>query len=118
MSTTAYAHIRDIRARIFITLYTAVLVYLDDVFEHDVQAVHDFNQRFLRNEPQEDLVLDAFSKMLSVELPAIYGTFASNIIITSTLNLVTALLLEHETRGMEVCICLSNRQPSSFFPCL
>lgn len=103
MSITAYSHIPDERIRIFITLYTAALVYMDDFYEHDVEVVRNFNQRFMQNQPHGDAVQDAFTKMLLTELPTIYNPFVANLITTSTLNYVNGLLLEHDTRGMKVC---------------
>ncbi|KAF8889652.1 isoprenoid synthase domain-containing protein [Infundibulicybe gibba] len=99
MATTAYRHLTDQSTRIFIALYTAFLIYLDDVFRHDVSAISQFNDRFINQQPQGDAVLDSFANLL-LECPQHFGRFASNMIVTSTLNLVTAMLLEYETCGM------------------
>lgn len=101
MATTAYAHLDNKSTQIFIALYTAFLIYLDDVFQHDVEHVYCFNERFILCQAQDDPVLDGFASLLR-EFPQHFGRVVSNIMITSTLNLVTALLLEHETQDMKV----------------
>ncbi|TFK38295.1 isoprenoid synthase domain-containing protein [Crucibulum laeve] len=99
MATTAYSHLHKQDARIFIALYTAFLIYLDDIFQKDVGLVSEFNERFIHKRAQLDPVLDSFADLL-YELPQHFGRVVSNIMVTSTLNLVTALLLEHETQDM------------------
>lgn len=105
MAATAYAHLEDMPTQIYIAMYTAFLIYLDDVFQHDVAEVSSFNQRFITNQPQGDPVLDAFAYLL-LEMPERYGTLLSNMMITSTMKLVTALVLEKETSDMRVCSSL------------
>jgi len=101
MATTAYAHLNNKSTQILIALYTAFLIYLDDVFQHDVELVYCFNERFILCQAQDDPVLDGFASLLH-EFPQHFGRVVSNIMITSTLNLVTALLLEFETQDMKV----------------
>jgi hypothetical protein len=94
MACTAYAHLPCQSTREFIAWYTTILIYLDDMFQERVEIVAEFNERFTRNEPQGNSVLDLFSSLLR-EMPSRFGRVQSNIMVTSTLNLVTALLLEH-----------------------
>ncbi|KAF8882389.1 isoprenoid synthase domain-containing protein [Infundibulicybe gibba] len=101
MATTAYAHLTNQSTRIFIALYTGFLIYLDDVFQNDIDSVSCFNNNFIQRLPQKDPVLDGFASLLH-EFPQHFGRLVSNIMITSTLNLVSALLLEFETRNMTV----------------
>lgn len=101
MATTAYAHLPSEATRVLIAVYTACGIYLDDVFKQDVDIVRCFNQRFVQGTPQGEPVLDCFAGILR-ELPEHFGDVVSNIMVTSTLNAVTALLLEHDTRGMTV----------------
>lgn len=120
MATTAYAHLPLVRTRIFIAIYTAFLIYLDDVFQSRIDAVRGFNQRFIKKQPQGDAVLDAFAGFLH-EFPAHFGLVASNIMVTATLNLVTALLLEQEMRNLTVrrifrTLVAANTQPIDSSP--
>ncbi|EDR03562.1 uncharacterized protein LACBIDRAFT_331339 [Laccaria bicolor S238N-H82] len=107
MATTAYAHLDNKSTQIFIALYTAFLIYLDDVFQHDIELVYCFNERFILCQPQDDPVLDGFASLLR-EFPQHFGRVVSNIMTTSTLNLVTALLLEHETQNMKSSLDAHN----------
>ncbi|KAF8520312.1 terpenoid synthase [Gautieria morchelliformis] len=109
MVITAYAHLTDESIRLFISLYTAFLIYTDDVFQYQVDAVREFNERFVAQKPQQDPVLHSFANLLP-EFSRHFSAVASNIMITSTLNLITALLLEHDTRGMAV------RQAAGSYP--
>lgn len=103
MSTTAYVHLTDQASRIIIALYTAFLIYLDDIFQHDINVVRDFNHNFICGIKQSDPVLDAFASLLR-ELSQHWTRTVANLMIASTLNLVTALLLEFETSNMPVCL--------------
>ncbi|KII92799.1 hypothetical protein PLICRDRAFT_122793 [Plicaturopsis crispa FD-325 SS-3] len=99
MATTSYGHLPDIRGRIFVCLYAAYIMYADDVFSKDVSAVTEFNERFVRRQPQTDKVLNDLADLL-VRLPEYFGRIPANIIVSSCLDFVTALLVEHETEGM------------------
>jgi hypothetical protein len=101
MATTAYAHYPRKDTQIMICIYTAFLIYLDDKFQGDIDDVRDFNERFVLGEKQRDPTLECFAQLLR-EMPLHYGRVVSNIMVTSTLNLVTALLLEYETQDMPV----------------
>jgi hypothetical protein len=93
MGCTGYGHLPRRSTRILIAIYTACGIYLDDVFQEDVEAVSMFNQRFFEHAPQGDPVLDCFAQIL-LELGDHFERVVSNIMVTSTLNAVTALTLE------------------------
>ena len=97
LSTTAYAHLENKSTRILIALYTAFLTYLDDAFQYHMERLYYFNQRFMLHQPHDDPVLDALSELLH-ELPEHFGHAASSMMMISTLNFMTALLLEYETQ--------------------
>ena len=94
MSTTAYAHLTNYSTRIYIALYTGVLICLDDTYLDNKQGIMTFNERFMNNEPEKDPVLAAMGIILR-ETTRHFDCIPSNIIVTATLNLVTALSLEH-----------------------
>lgn len=54
--------------RTLIALYTAFLIYVDDIFQYHADAVHDFNELFVLPKPRGDFVLDFFAQ-LQLELP-------------------------------------------------
>ncbi|KAF9467087.1 isoprenoid synthase domain-containing protein [Collybia nuda] len=101
MALTGYAHLPDMSIRVSIALYTACGIYLDDKFKTDVDAVAKFNERFIRGTPQEDRVLDAFADII-LDILHRFPRVSGNMIVSSTLNAVNALLLEYETRNMKV----------------
>ncbi|KII85786.1 hypothetical protein PLICRDRAFT_295925 [Plicaturopsis crispa FD-325 SS-3] len=99
MATTSYGHLPDMRGRILVCLYAAYVLYADDAFSKDVSAVSEFNERFICRQPQKDKVLDDLADLL-VRLPEYFGRIPANIVVSSALDFITALLLEHETQGM------------------
>ncbi|KIJ29346.1 hypothetical protein M422DRAFT_188608, partial [Sphaerobolus stellatus SS14] len=101
MSANAYSHLENPSTKIFICLYTAFLIYLDDCFQKDVEAVTEFNERFVSSREQKGKLLDDFASLL-IEVPTHFCKIASNIIITATLNLVTALLIEQEAKKLKL----------------
>ncbi|KAK7036079.1 isoprenoid synthase domain-containing protein [Favolaschia claudopus] len=101
MGSFGYAHLPNRTTRILIAIYTACGIYLDDVYKEDVDAASMFNQRFFEHSPQADPVLDCFARVI-LELGDHFERVASNIMMTSTLNAVTALTLEFKTQGMPI----------------
>ncbi|KZV88144.1 hypothetical protein EXIGLDRAFT_651457 [Exidia glandulosa HHB12029] len=95
---TVYAHLPADHTRTIIGLLTAYFLYVEDLFEHDVGRVQDFNSRFARGEPQNDPALDGLAQLLR-ELPQHFPLIAANIIVMSFLNLFTGTLLEQATQG-------------------
>ncbi|KAH7921311.1 terpenoid synthase [Leucogyrophana mollusca] len=97
---TSYPHIR-LAERIEIALYTACAIYTDDTPGRGsaMDATYLFNERFTQNCGQDDRVLDAFADSIS-KISLYFKRVISNLVVTSTLNGVTAVLLEHETDTM------------------
>ncbi|KAF9492855.1 terpenoid synthase [Pleurotus eryngii] len=101
MAATAYKHLKSTETHLLIALYTAFLIFLDDTFHEDMDEVAEFNSRFITNKPNEIPNLNVFAELLR-DLPKYFNTIVANIMVTSTLNLVTALSLEQEIGGMKV----------------
>ncbi|KAF6808948.1 hypothetical protein CSOJ01_07218 [Colletotrichum sojae] len=87
--------------RHFIPAGVSFLVYLDDMFGNDIDAVQQFNHRFITRQPQANDLLGHFADLL-LEMPAIFGTIVANMMTTSTLNLVTALSIENEFEAVKL----------------
>lgn len=102
MARNAYCH-QPAHVQLYICFYTAFLVYLDDMFGNDIDAVQQFNHRFITRQPQANDLLDHFADLL-LEMPAIFGTIVANMMTTSTLNLVTALSIENEFEAVKVSL--------------
>ncbi|KAG0708641.1 hypothetical protein DFH29DRAFT_795041, partial [Suillus ampliporus] len=67
----------------------------------DMEHVYCFNERFTSCQPQGDAVLNAWDVLLR-ETPGHHSPLVSNLITTSTLDYISGLLLEYETKGMQV----------------
>ncbi|OJA14259.1 hypothetical protein AZE42_06866 [Rhizopogon vesiculosus] len=101
--SNAYAHLPDRSTRMWICLFTAVCSTIDDVVDkgQDITHVYHFNERFASCQPQADPVLSGLDALLR-EVVHHYPTLVSNLIVTSSLNFVSSLLLDHETKGMKI----------------
>ncbi|TFY79620.1 hypothetical protein EWM64_g4388 [Hericium alpestre] len=66
MGYIGYAHHPDGNVQLYISLYTAFLIYCDDMFENDILAVQEeFNGRFMMGQPQRHWILDPFETRLT-----------------------------------------------------
>ena len=97
---TTYGH-TTAEHRYFIALYTACLMYVDDLGERNLDAVMRFTGRFAKGETQPDPVLNCLADLLrrSHELWTQYG---SDAIIAGTLDAVTAMYIECTTKDMPI----------------
>ncbi|KAH0831846.1 isoprenoid synthase domain-containing protein [Lanmaoa asiatica] len=103
-AATAGVHLPHRPTQTWIALYTSCAIFVDDAvnsFLEEMPNIYLFNERFIRNEPQGNGVLDAFADIMR-RASELYHPVASHLITTSTLNFVTANLLEHETRSMKI----------------
>ncbi|KAI0770508.1 terpenoid synthase, partial [Fomes fomentarius] len=97
---TTYGHTTP-EHRYFIALYTACLMYVDDLGERDLDAVMRFTGRFAKGEEQPDPVLNCLAGLLrrSHELWSQYG---SDTIIAGTLDAVTAMYIEYTAQNLVI----------------
>ena len=103
-AATAGAHLVHRPTQIWIALYTSCAIFVEDTvdrFPTEMPNVYLFNDRFSRGEPQGNGVLDAFADIIR-RASDLYRPVASHLLTTSTLNFITANLLEHETSSMKV----------------
>ncbi|KAL5495979.1 hypothetical protein ACEPAH_3211 [Sanghuangporus vaninii] len=101
IGATGYAHLRDESVRIYIALYTGFMTYLDDVFVSYIDAIREFVPRFVARQPQQRKELDDFAALL-LEMPRFHNAVACNIILTSTLDYVSSLLIQYDVLGVPV----------------
>ncbi|KAF9016891.1 terpenoid synthase [Hymenopellis radicata] len=101
MTTIAYGHVEEPSMRMYIAVYTAVLYYIEDIFGSEVTGLANFHSQFCSAESHGDAVLDFFASLLRSTY-AYFDYVAANIIITSTLNFVTAMTLEHRTKDLKL----------------
>jgi hypothetical protein len=100
MVLTAYGHLTNEAARILISHYTTMLIYMDELCNNNIGFIKVFNEKFQRNELQDHIILEAFAEILQ-EFPQHFGD-ASMIMLTSSLNFTTSLLLENELLRLPV----------------
>ncbi|KAH0831860.1 isoprenoid synthase domain-containing protein [Lanmaoa asiatica] len=103
-AATAGVHLPHRPTQIWIALYTSCTIFVDDAvnrFQAEMPSIYLFNERFIRNELRGNGVLDAFADIIR-RASDLYHPVAYHLITTSTLNFVTANLLEHETRSMKI----------------
>ena len=82
MAATSYAHLSDGNVRIYIGLYTGFLTY----------AIREFVHRFVSRQRQQLKLLDDFAAFL-LEMPRVHNTMACNIILSSSLDYISSLLI-------------------------
>ncbi|CAA7261255.1 unnamed protein product [Cyclocybe aegerita] len=100
IAATAYAHLHNRDIQVFIALFTGFLVYLDDCVTHSVSGVDMFVERYISGQPQENDVLESLAFFLRGTYVH-YTGIQANIIMTSTLNFITSVVLENKTQTMQ-----------------
>ncbi|KAF8557707.1 terpenoid synthase [Imleria badia] len=104
-TTAACAHLPHRPTQIWISLYTACIAYVDDAMEDfplERTKIYRFNERFGRGQAHINGILDALADLLH-QVPYLgFQPVSSNLIVTSTLDFVTANILEHETKTMQI----------------
>jgi len=103
MASTAYAHLESRSTRVFIALYTAFLTWVDDAYTRDVIGVDSFTERFVTGQKQANEGLDGLDRFLR-ETNLHYHGIQANVILTASLNFMTATILDFETQGMPVSL--------------
>ena len=86
-----------------VSLYTVCITYMDDIAEHDLQAIGQFVQRLARGEPQENPVLGRMAALLGM-MHEHYPRISADLIITSTTDAVTGMYIECITKGAAVAL--------------
>ena len=103
MASAGYAHLESRPTQVFIALYNAFVIWIDDAYAQDVTGVDSFNERFVNGRQQANEGLDGFDRLLRETNLHFHGIQA-NVILTSSLNFSTSILLEFETQRMPVSL--------------
>lgn len=92
--------------QIWLALYTSCITYVDEIptrFPSDIPDIYLFADRFFGMKKQGNPTLDALADVFR-QVPDLFLPIPSKLIMTSSLNFITANLLEYETESMQVCI--------------
>ena len=103
-AATAGVHLPQRPTRIWLALYTSCAFSVDETpnsLQAELPNIYLFNDRFVRREPQGSAVLDAFADIIR-RASDLFQPISSHLITTSTMNFVTANLMEHETSSTKV----------------
>lgn len=98
---TSYQHLQDYPTRIFIAIYTALAVHIDDSYHLYAEGMEDFVSRFLQNEPQRFEALDNFASVIR-EVPHYWRIISSNFIVLAGMDFLTSMIIEGRVDDMEV----------------
>ncbi|OAX39480.1 terpenoid synthase [Rhizopogon vinicolor AM-OR11-026] len=106
-----YAYLPDRATKMWICLYTALHICIDDRVNRgkDTKHLYRFHERFANCKPQGDPGLQALDSLLR-EVHLYYPALVSSLITTSSLDFVSALLIELDTTDMQI----STKAP--FYP--
>jgi hypothetical protein len=106
MFCAGYAHLPDRATRMWICLFTGVSTRIDDILHDglDLVHLHSFNENFVNCRPQGNALLSALDELMR-EAHHHYSPLVANMIITSFLDSISGIMLEHGTNNMQVWCC-------------
>lgn len=101
--SNAYGHLPDYATKMWICLFTTVATCIDDMMlrAEDLVHMYRFNERFANCQPQGHPVLTTLDGLLR-EVTCHYSAPVSNLIVTSSLNFISSILLDSETQDMPI----------------
>ncbi|KAF9442113.1 terpenoid synthase [Macrolepiota fuliginosa MF-IS2] len=105
-----YKHLDNYSTQIYIGVWTALMVHIDDYYETYFDGLKEFSQRLIRQQPQRYPVLDQLVTMIH-ELPQHWGTVAANLILTTQMDFFTSTIIDSAIEGMEVKSSLAPDYP-------
>ncbi|KAG1810973.1 isoprenoid synthase domain-containing protein [Suillus subaureus] len=98
-----YAHLPDRATRMWICLFTILLICIDDMMDKgdDLVNMYSFYERFVNKQSQGDPVLNVLDALLR-DVVCYYSSPVSNLIVTSTFDFISSILLDNETKDMQI----------------
>ena len=90
--------------QVWMALYITANFFVDDLpsrFPSEIPNIYLFNARFIKNQEQGNAVLGALADIVR-RAPNLFQPVLSNLITTSTLDFMTATLVDCETASMQV----------------
>ncbi|KAK0438924.1 isoprenoid synthase domain-containing protein [Armillaria borealis] len=100
ITVSAYHYIDDDNVKVFIVFFCMFLIYLDDVYPDDSDAlggVPDFTKRFTSSKKQSSKILNDLADLLT-ESSQHFGKVTADFIVHSALKFITGLILEVQSK--------------------
>ncbi|CCL98541.1 uncharacterized protein FIBRA_00540 [Fibroporia radiculosa] len=96
LTVTAYSHITNMDTKVLITLFTTIIIAMDDPAVLDSLSFRDFHQKMCTGAVQQDTgMLGEFTQLLK-QMWDHYSAFSANSIYASALRFVNASILEND----------------------
>ena len=83
------------------------LIYFDDLTRTDASSIRDFHRRFTSGQPQLHPLLDSYGALLRKAWIHFLPTCA-NLVVSSSLDFITGLIIDHDQQNMQVCVLSST----------
>ncbi|KAJ3562779.1 hypothetical protein NP233_g9362 [Leucocoprinus birnbaumii] len=109
---TAYRHLKDESTRIFIAVWTTLILRIDDHYEDYADGLSEFSYRLSRNEPQRYTLLDELAVMTQ-GFHQHWGPIASGFMVSGELDFFTSMAVEKCMEDMEIQV---SSAPAITFP--
>lgn len=102
ITVTAYNHIRDLDTRVYIAVYSAIVIAMDCPDVLNALDFSDFHKQLLQGHMQQDTgLLGELVKYLSASWQY-YSRFAASCILTSSLDFVNGCILENTVPNLTI----------------
>ncbi|KAH9924336.1 terpenoid synthase [Epithele typhae] len=95
----SYGHLSSQHQR-FVALYTACILYIDDLGGQQLEPVCQFASRLAGGQPQLTRALETLAGLLK-EVHTLWPAYGADAIISGTLDAVSGMYLEYTTQEME-----------------
>ena len=90
-------------------LYSASIIFFDDLLVTNPSPFHEFHTRFLCAKSQKHPLLNTYTSLLRNSTQHFHLS-AANLIISSSLNFITGLVLKYDYEEMKIEGILTTNQ--------
>ncbi len=101
MAYTSYGHLESLPATLYIALHATLVTHIEDVYSDQPDLVNAFNHSFVMRLPQQTAVLQKLDDLLA-ETSKHFHAIQANLILTSTMNFMTSIAIEHGVNKLNV----------------
>lgn len=101
IARNTYKHLENIGTQRWIALYTVCLIFFDDLTQTDPSHAREFHQCFMNGQKQKHPLLDGYASLLRAAHDH-FNPSAANLVVSSSLDFVTGLILDYDHKNLEV----------------